>query len=100
MKDKPPYMNSPCAKCPFRKDSMEGWLGGDRMAEILAQTSFVCHKTTNKMLYDRRQCAGHMIIKGEENAFVAAAKDHRVKLDLRGQSLIFESEKECIEHHE
>ena len=92
-------MNAPCAQCPFRKDSMEGWLGGEPMNEILTQPSFVCHKTTNAMLYDRRQCAGHMIIKGEENAFVATANKYGVKLDLRGQILVFETEKECIEHH-
>ena len=46
--DNLPYMKSPCADCPFRKDSLKGWLGADRMEEILGQESFVCHKTLDE----------------------------------------------------
>ena len=50
---------------------MQGWLGAERMAEILATDSFVCHKKTDY------QCAGHMLIKGGDNAFVSLAQiDH------------------------
>lgn len=57
-----PNMKAPCVDCPFRKDSLKGWLGGPRMAEILEEDSFVCHKKTDM------QCAGHMIMNGEQNA--------------------------------
>lgn len=62
-----PNMKTPCQDCPFRKDAVKGWLGADRMRDILAAESFVCHKETDM------QCAGHMLVKGEENAFVRRA---------------------------
>ncbi len=96
MSSKLPYMNAPCADCPFRKDSLDGWLGEKRMTGILQSDSFVCHKTTHKEMDDRRQCAGHMIIKGDNNHFVRLANRLRIPLDLRGKDLIFESERDCI----
>ena len=96
-----PYMRKPCADCPFRKDSMQGWLGEERMIEILNQPSFVCHKTTSNRLEDRKQCAGHMLLKADENAFVKEAK--AINFDLgftqKDLGLIFDNEKQCIEHH-
>ena len=88
-----PNVKNPCKECPFRKDSMEGWLGAERMGEILDQSSFVCHK--NHSL----QCAGHMIIKGDENEFVTLAKNLNLDTGVSGDELIFETEEECIEHH-
>lgn len=73
---------------------MEGWLGEDRMSEILKQGSFTCHKT-NKQL----QCAGHMIIRGEQNDFVATANAMGIALNLSGQELIFQNESDLISHH-
>jgi Family of unknown function (DUF6283) len=91
-----PCTKIPCAQCPFRKDTQKGWLGGERMADILEQDSFTCHKTSDP---NRLQCAGHMIIKGNENAFVNLANQLRIDLGLRGQELIFETKQECINHH-
>ena len=88
-----PYCKSPCGNCPFRKDTLEGWLGEKRMTEILEQDSFVCHKN-NKL-----QCAGHMIINGNNNAFVRFAKGFNIDLNLRNKDLIFSTKKECINHH-
>lgn len=88
-----PYCAHPCANCPFRKDVLKGWLGEDRMQEILSARSFVCHKTP------KLQCAGHMIIKGEQNIFVAMAKHLKIDLPLRGMNLVFDTEKQCLEHH-
>ncbi len=39
-----------CDACPFRRDSMEGWLGEQRITEIIDGTIkgdeyFICHKT-------------------------------------------------------
>jgi hypothetical protein len=73
---------------------MKGWLGKDRMSDILQQGSFTCHKT-NKGL----QCAGHMIIKGEQNDFVRLANGMGINLDLSGQELIFQNEAYLIAHH-
>jgi hypothetical protein len=73
---------------------MAGWLGEDRMNGILQQGSFTCHKTNKKL-----QCAGHMIIKGGENTFVALANRMNIQLDLSGQELIFQNEADLIAHH-
>lgn len=88
-----PNMKAPCQDCPFRKDSLRGWLGGDRTAEILAADSFVCHKKTDM------QCAGHMLINGDENAFVRIARRLRIALNLSGAEKVFANKAACIEHH-
>lgn len=91
--DKLPHINKPCKDCPFRKDTLQGWLGEEGMNEILAADSFVCHKKTDM------QCAGHMLIKGNENGFVRLANHLKIPLSLRGSELIFSSKSACIEHH-
>lgn len=88
-----PCMKSPCKNCPFKRDTLKGWLGKKRMTEILNSDSFVCHKNTSK------QCAGHMLIKGDENSFVAFAKLIAVDLGVRGRELVFDSKQDCIDHH-
>jgi hypothetical protein len=88
-----PHINSPCRDCPFRKDIQRGWLGAERTAEILAADSFVCHKRTD------RQCAGHMLISGKDNAFVRVAAAMNIPLDLSGHDQVFASKADCIEHH-
>lgn len=88
-----PNMKRPCANCPFRKDTQKGWLGSERMAQILAADSFVCHKKTDM------QCAGHMLVNGLENGFVRLAHDMRIGLDLAGADLVFESKEALIAHH-
>ena len=88
-----PCMKSPCKDCPFRKDCLEGWLGSERMEGILNESSFVCHKDTSL------QCAGHMLIKKDDNSFVRMANRLHINLYLKGDDLIFDTEIECIEHH-
>jgi len=50
-----------CAGCPFRKDTLEGWLG-ERAKEIsdaiLNDGNFVCHKTMNLEESKREWCHG------------------------------------------
>ncbi len=87
-----PHVKKPCKDCPFRTDCMKGWL--NRMPEILADDSFVCHKNT------KLQCAGHMLIKRNANAFVRLAGRLRLDLPLKGRELVFKTEAECIAHHE
>ncbi|WP_321388706.1 DUF6283 family protein [Alcaligenes phenolicus] len=71
------HIKKPCLDCPFRKDTLQGWLGKDRMTEILAADSFVCHKKTDM------QCAGHMLLNAQDNAFVRLADRLGIQLDLR-----------------
>lgn len=88
-----PHIKKPCRDCPFRKDTLKGWLGEERMTEILAADSFVCHKKTDM------QCAGHMLINGPENGFVRLAGRLGIELDLTGKNQVFDSKSECIAHH-
>lgn len=88
-----PHIKKPCRDCLFRKDTLQGWLGKDRATEILAADSFVCHKKTDM------QCAGHMLINGQDNAFVRLAHRLRIPLELTGSEQVFDSKAACIEHH-
>lgn len=87
-----PNIKKPCRECPFRKDSLEGWLGESRVREIIRQPSFVCHKKTD------HQCAGHMLLV-EHNAFVQVANRLGYELTLTGRELVFDSTEDCIAHH-
>ncbi len=89
-----PNVKKPCAQCPFRKDTLKGWLGGERMSEILAQDSFVCHKK------QYLQCAGHMLINGNDNGFVRLANRLGIELELSGKEMVFETLEDCVSHHE
>ena len=88
-----PNIKRPCCGCPFRKDTLKGWLGERRMTEVLKADTFVCHKDTNK------QCVGHMLIKGVSNSFVRLANKIGYKLDLSGNELVFNDYQSCIKHH-
>ncbi len=90
--DKLPNIKKPCKDCPFRKDALKGWLGKENMEDILRQTSFVCHKKTD------RQCAGHMLLV-KHNAFVQVAGRMGYTLELSGRELVFDTEEDCIAHH-
>lgn len=91
------HCKKPCKNCPFRKGTMKGWLGKSRITKILKAESFVCHKTTQGKMFERLQCAGHMILNGEKNEYVRLANIFEMPLNLKGQELIFDSKKECIE---
>ena len=93
-----PNKRTPCNQCPFRKDTFKGWLGEERMTEILNSESFVCHKTVHVDDKDRLQCAGHMILLREDNEFYRWAKFLNC-LDLKGYELVFEKKEDCINHH-
>ena len=93
------YMKRPCADCPMTKNSAEGWLGGERMKAILSQKSFVCHKTLTDDMSDRRQCAGHMHLRKKDNDFFLTALRLGFTIVLKGRQLVFDTEKECIDHH-
>ncbi len=88
-----PNVKQPCKDCPFKKTSLKGWLGAERMEEILNSSSFVCHKNTDL------QCAGHMLIKGNENDFVRLAGRLGLDTGLNGRDQVFETKEACIEHH-
>ena len=92
-------MHTPCSQCPFRKDCLKGWLGASRMQEILTQDKFCCHKTTFGKEEDRKQCAGHMLLRGNANTFMRLGPLFIEGFSIRGQKLVFETEEACISHH-
>jgi len=90
-----PNVKKPCSQCPFRKDSLPGWLGEKRAAEIAASSAFTCHKTNKPRL----QCAGHMLMLGNKNDFVRLARRLGAPVVLTGRELVFESSELFIKHH-
>ena len=88
-----PNQHRPCKNCPFRKDCLRGWLSADRMRHILQTDSFTCHANNNL------QCAGHMIIRGNNNIFVKTALSLGIPFRLVGKEKVFESAVDCVAHH-
>lgn len=91
-----PNCKKPCSGCPFRKDSLQGWLGNKRAKEIVESDTFTCHKTKNP---NRLQCAGFMLVKKYESSFFSLAETLNHNLELSGQELVFESKEDFITHH-
>jgi len=97
--EKLPYMPAPCSNCPMRKDAPAGWLGKERMQEILEADSFVCHKTAYGADEQKRQCAGHIHLKQRGNLFYRMALMIGRKLIISNSSVLHENESSCIKHH-
>lgn len=93
-----PNQKQPCRNCPFRKDT-ELILQRESIEEYLNAESFVCHKTTG--LEDKRwkQCAGHMILRGNKNSYVFLSKLWNVDLTLKGHDLVFDNDADYLKHH-
>ena len=88
-----PNCTKPCSNCPFKKDTLAGWLGKERMTEILDGENFVCHKN------HKLQCAGFMLIQGDRSIFNRLAKAMRLDTRLSGLEKVFDTKEECIKHH-
>ena len=48
--------SQPCSKCPFRRESVPGWLGGhppqDLVAVVLRDGAWPCHQTHDGMSFE------------------------------------------------
>ena len=114
-------LKSPCADCPFRRDSLHGWLGEDRAREIIRDTvlsdaPFFCHKTTGAGQWsedgDQYQasgaeqvCAGMLHLEHKCNAggnfsvrLARMFKGFRYE-DLKNADLVFDTTNQFIRHH-
>lgn len=96
-------MKSPCKDCPFRKDSLSGWLGKDRALEIAESESFICHKT---LKYEegsdqsgRKQCAGYMLIARFRSIFFRLLHIQGQSEEITGKELVFDSIEGFVSHH-
>lgn len=115
-------LKSPCSNCPFRKDTLKGWLSSPRAKEIWDSVAFQdglfpCHKTTQTIETDdeseniatenSQHCAGALILLEKENATrnnfllrIAFGISKSLKLDeLKNQELVFDSAEDFIIHH-
>ena len=91
-----PHITRPCSECPFRRDSLQGWLGEGTATLIIGDALFTCHKTQDP---NRRQCAGHMLLLKEINQYYRLAKFLGKPLNLTGGDLVFTTPQEFIHHH-
>lgn len=105
MRKKLPYMLSPCLNCPFKKDTLKGWLGKKRANEIANSDSFVCHKTVDHIqekkgdLSKRKQCAGFMIMKKNECSAVRLTIALGLEIPVDNQKIVFDKKSDFIKHN-
>ena len=56
------HQKHPCGECPFKCDSIKGWLGSFSVEETLAaarsESDFFCHMTRGE---ENKQCAGRLL---------------------------------------
>jgi hypothetical protein len=84
-----------CSDCPWRRDALNGWLGGNTAQEWLifahSETQVPCH------VYSDVQCAGIAIYR----ANVSKRPVNRALLVLPPDEVtVFASPREFLEHHE
>ena len=118
-------LKKPCSNCPFRKDSLKGWLGEARATQIakdviLGDQTFACHKTVNYEAWQEQQeedeedyrfvggeqfCAGALALEMKCNnggnfairlARMGKMFDYH---QLKAIDLVFENTEQFIEHH-
>lgn len=94
-----PHRSRPCNDCPFRKDSPPLISLADRLETIARHDVHTCHKTQDLPDDKKLQCAGHMLVKGDENTFVQLATRFGYELNLSGADLVFDSVDSMIKHH-
>ena len=86
----------PCSDCPWRRDSIAGWLGSEQTAEDWVQTahgetSIECH------VHHTQQCAGSAIYR----ANVAKSPRYKEILALpKDTKRVFATPMEFLEHHQ
>lgn len=58
-------LTKPCAECPFRKDSIKGWLGGETAQStfdmVRHEADFACHMTRHKKVEEMSRCRGFLL---------------------------------------
>lgn len=88
------YRKKPCKKCPFLRENVSSYsFPKARKKEILDSDSFICHETLNK---EKKQCSGHMIIKGSDNIFMQTSRIFNIELKLKNRDNVC-TEKEFME---
>lgn len=56
-------MKSPCKECPFKNNSLKGYLGGFSIEQTIdvakSEQSFICHKI--RQTDNKKECAGRLL---------------------------------------
>lgn len=100
-------LKNPCQECPFRKNSLPGWLGADDpqnfMNTVMADVEMPCHLTIDydsefweEDLQEAEQCAGAAIFFSN----ISKLSRDRNRLILSKNANVFASVKEFFVHHE
>jgi hypothetical protein len=104
-------LKKPCLKCPFKKDTLKGWLGKERSEGIINHLleddgHFTCHETIKhgKQKINEQHCAGAMILLEKNNHPNQAMRIaerlrlyNRHELDMNAN--VFDTGKEFINRH-
>lgn len=87
-------IKKPCTDCPFRRDSIAGWLGGDSpeawIESVHGETRIVCH------VYSDVQCAGAAIYRANVCKLVHDPTALQLEPD---RETVFARSTEFLEHH-
>jgi hypothetical protein len=85
---------TPCSDCPWRRDSVPGWLGGHEPQEFVRlghnDQTYHCHVITNQ------QCAGLAIFRAN---VIKRCDPPNLRLP-ENRALIFAWDNEFLAHHE
>lgn len=58
-------LKKPCKECPFKKNSLPGWLGGETAQSTFDMVShevdFACHMTRDKDVEKMSRCRGFLL---------------------------------------
>lgn len=92
-------IKKPCSNCPFKKNTLKGWLGSTTANRVANCDSFTCHKTGETGSGPRKQCAGFMILKQEDSAFYRILNHAARQFLIEQKSVIFDSKEDFIKHH-
>lgn len=88
-------IKKPCSDCPWRRDSLNGWLGSNTAHEWVifahSDTRVECH------VYSDVQCAGIAIYRANVSKH---PRDHELLVLPPDEVTVFASPREFIEHHE
>lgn len=91
------YCLKPCANCPFLDvEDNHFSFPLERANEIANTDSFICHKTSNKPLSKRKQCAGHILMTKEQNLAYRIIKMTNSKMPSSTRPIF--TKKEFIKH--
>lgn len=94
-----PNQPKPCNGCPFRKQCLPLVTLAEKIVSIVENGVHTCHNTQGLAPSKQRQCAGHMLLKGDTNHFVELANRLGLTIKLSGRELVFDTPEQMIRHH-